>query len=91
MALQTNEKWWQGLAAADRQLLTDAITAFLPARRKTGWEADKEALEELRKLGATIVEVQNREEFASALLPLYQQYGERTGSMALIERIRATP
>ena len=91
MALQTNEKWWQGLAAADRQLLTDSITAFLPARRKTGWEADKEALEELRKLGATIVEVQNREEFASALLPLYQQYGERTGSMALIERIRATP
>jgi TRAP-type transport system periplasmic protein len=91
MVLQTNEKWWQGLRPADRQLLTEAIAAFLPARRKMGWDADKEALEELKKLGATISEVQNREEFANALMPLYQQYGERTGSMQLIERIRATP
>ena len=91
MVLQTNEKWWQGLSAADRQLLTEAIAAFLPGRRKMGWEADKESLEELKKLGASISEIQNREEFANALLPLYKQYGEKTNSMALIERIRATP
>ena len=91
MVLQTNEKWWQGLAPADRQLISDAIAAFLPGRRKMGWDADKESLEELKKLGATVVEVQNREEFANALLPLYQQYGQQTNSMALIERIRATP
>ena len=91
MVLQTNEKWWQGLAPADRQLISDAVAAFLPGRRKMGWDADKESLEELKKLGATVVEVQNREEFANALLPLYQQYGQQTNSMALIERIRATP
>ena len=91
MVLQTNEKWWQGLAPADRQLISDAVAAFLPGRRKMGWDADKESLDELRKLGASISEISNREEFANALLPLYQQYGERTNSMALIERIRATP
>jgi TRAP-type transport system periplasmic protein len=91
MVLQTNEKWWQGLAPADRQVLTDSITAFVPGRRKMGWEADKESLEELKKLGASISELQNREEFSKALMPLYQQYGERTGSTQLIERIIATP
>ena len=91
MVLQTNEKWWQGLAPADRQLISDAVASFLPGRRKMGWDADKESLDELKKLGASISEISNREEFASALLPLYQQYGQQTNSMALIERIRATP
>lgn len=90
MALMTNEDWWQGLEAEARQIITSAISDWVPERRQASWDADKASLDQLRALGAVVTPLKNREEFQGALLPLYEEFGTKTGATGLIERIRAT-
>ena len=90
MALMTNEDWWQGLPAEARQIITTAIKEWVPERRKASWDADAASLDQLRKLGAVVTELKDRVAFQNALLPLYQEFGKKTGASGLIGRIRAT-
>ena len=90
MALQVNEDWWQGLPEEAREIITAAVAEWVPERRQASWDADKAAIDELKGLGETVVEVDNRDEFQAALAPLYEEFGERTGATDLIAQIQAT-
>ena len=89
-AMQANEKWWQGLPDEARQIFTDAIKAWIPGRRQAAWDADKAAFKELERLGAVVTPLEDPEKFQERLFPLYKEFGEKTGSMEIIEKIRAT-
>ena len=84
-----NEPWWQKLPAADRELLTAAIKDFTPERRQAAWDADAAAVDELRKLGAQVVPLENPAEFTKALAPMYESFGKRTGATELVQKIIA--
>ena len=90
MAFMCNEDWWQGLPEEARTLVTRAVAEVLPWRRQAAWDADKATVEELKTLGLQVSELENRIEFESALLPLYEEFGESTGTTDLIARIRDT-
>jgi len=89
MTLMVNEPWWQKLAPADRELLSAAIKDFTGPRRQAAWDADALAIEELKKLGAQVVPVENAAEFTQALAPLYDEFGKRAGATELINKIIA--
>jgi tripartite ATP-independent transporter DctP family solute receptor len=88
-ALMVNEPWWQKLPAADRDLVTAAIKDFTPERRQAAWDADAAAVDELRKLGAQVVPLENPAEFTKALAPMYESFGKRTGATELVQKIIA--
>jgi len=90
MALMCNEPWWQGLPEEARTIIMDAVAEITPWRRQAAWEADQAAIEELKQLGVMVSEIEDRSEFEQALLPLYEQFGESTGTTDLIAQIRNT-
>jgi tripartite ATP-independent transporter DctP family solute receptor len=90
MCLMVNEGWWQKLPGEARDIIQAAVKDWTPSRRKVGWSADIEAVGELKQLGASISEVANPKEFSDALLPLYDEFGNKTGSTEIIKEIRAT-
>lgn len=88
--LMCNSRWLEGLPAQTRSMLLDAVKEIVPGRRKASWDADARAIEDLRKLGVTVSDLENRPEFNAALLPLYEEFGRRTGTLDLIKAIQDT-
>ncbi len=89
LTLMCNEPWWKALPDATRSLVGDAVKEVVQWRRKAAWDADRQALDDLRKAGATISDIENRDEFQKALLPLYETFAARTNSGDLIKAIQA--
>ena len=88
--LMCNARWLEGLPAPTRSMFLDAVKEIVPGRRKASWDADAHAIEDLRKLGVTVSDLENRAEFNAALLPLYEEFGRRTGTLDLIKAIQDT-
>jgi C4-dicarboxylate-binding protein DctP len=89
-ALMCNDPWLKSLPEQTRTLLTSAINEIVPWRRKAAWDADQSAVDELKKLGVTVSELENPTEFSEALVALYDEFGRRTGTTELIKSIRET-
>jgi TRAP-type C4-dicarboxylate transport system substrate-binding protein len=90
-ALMCNAGWLQGLPEQARTAFFGAVKEIVPGRRKASWDADQQAIDELKKLGVTVSEPENRAEFNAALLSLYDDFGRRTGTTDLIKAIQDTP
>jgi tripartite ATP-independent transporter DctP family solute receptor len=88
--LMCNAGWLQGLPEQVRTTFLGAVKEIVPGRRKASWDADQQAIDELKKLGVTVSEPENRTEFNAALLSLYEDFGQRTGTTDLIKAIQDT-
>jgi tripartite ATP-independent transporter DctP family solute receptor len=89
LTLMCNEPWWKALPEPTRDLLGAAVHEVVKWRRQAAWDADRQAVDDLRKAGATISDIENRDEFQRALLPLYDTFAARTNSGDLIKAIQA--
>jgi tripartite ATP-independent transporter DctP family solute receptor len=88
--LMCNARWLDGLTEQTRTMYMNAVKEIVPGRRKAAWDADERAIDDLKKVGVTVSELDNRAEFNAALLPIYEDFGRRTGTLELIKAIQDT-
>ncbi|WP_346796704.1 TRAP transporter substrate-binding protein [Halomonas sp. Bachu 37] len=79
---------WNQLPPAAQEVLTEAAQEAAEHERQVNAEMESEQLAELREAGMEINDSPDLEAFQSAVVPVYEKYGDQFGDY--LERIRAT-
>lgn len=89
MAITTNEDWWNKLPADLQKALDGVFADYLTFRTKLCEEADNEAMNKLKELGAEIYELKDADAFRAKLEPLQKEFGDEYKVNDIIEAIKA--
>ncbi len=89
MALQVNQKWFDGLPAELRDQITAAVKEWLPLRYQMAKDAEAACMATLKSSGAEIHALKDPENFRAALSPLQKEFGDKYNLNDLIARIKA--
>jgi tripartite ATP-independent transporter DctP family solute receptor len=89
-AYYVNEKLWQSLSAAERQLLIRCAKVGGDAMTKAGEELEKDGIETIKKHGM-VYTVPDREAFREALKDVHKSYEGKLWPAGLVDKIRALP
>jgi tripartite ATP-independent transporter DctP family solute receptor len=89
MALQVNQKWYDGLPADQRGQINAAVQEWLPIRYQMAKDAEAACMANLKASGAEIHALKDPETFRAALVPLQKEFGDKYNLNDLIARIKA--
>lgn len=78
---------WEKLSDQEKKWLKVAVNKSVTYQRKLWAEAEKEAIEEVKKAGVTIIEP-NKEAFSNNVDAVYDSYKENKDMLDLISRIK---
>ena len=76
MMVVMNEQAWDAMSEEDKEIFREASADTQEFARKTAEEYEEKALKELEEKGVMINEVDDIEEWAEALKPVTEKYGE---------------
>jgi len=89
MALQVNQRWYDGLPAETRAQIRAAVDEWVPLRYRMAKEAEGGCIATLKELGAEIHDLKDPDKFRAALTPIQKEFGDKYGLNDLIARIKA--
>ena len=89
MAVQVNQRWYDGLPAEIRGQLNAAVDEWLPIRYQMAKDAEASCMTNLKASGAEISALKDPETFRAALAPLQKEFGDKYNLNDLIGRIKA--
>jgi TRAP-type transport system periplasmic protein len=89
MALQVNQKWYDGLPADQRGQITAGVQEWLPIRYQMAKDAEAACMANLKSSGAEIHALKDQEAFRAALVPLQKEFGDKYNLNDLIAKIKA--
>jgi tripartite ATP-independent transporter DctP family solute receptor len=89
MAIQVNQKWYDGLPADVRGQVKTAVDEWLPIRYQMAKEAEAGCMTKLKDLGAEIHNLKDPDKFRAALAPIQKEFGDKYNLNDLIARIKA--
>ena len=78
-ALCVSKDIWESMSEEQQAWLTEAADFAIDAERKFVADTEAELLEEMKKAGCTVNELDNKEEFRQAVQPVYDQYRDEIG------------
>ncbi|SFU92857.1 tripartite ATP-independent transporter solute receptor, DctP family [Pontibacter akesuensis] len=86
--LMISSKVWEDLTEQEKKWLTEAVEESAVVQRKLWAEAEKEALEAVKKAGVEIINP-DKEAFSKLVEPMYEGYKSEPEVYELIQRIKA--
>jgi TRAP-type transport system periplasmic protein len=89
-AVAVNAKWLAGLPAEYRKAFHEAEAEAAAWYDKVYEDEGEKALAIVKKAGMEINSVKDINEFRTAVMPVYEKYGERAGGKKLIDEVIAT-
>ncbi len=89
MALQVNQKWYDGLPADVRSQVKAAVDEWLPIRYQMAKEAESGCMSKMKELGAEIHTLKDPDKFRAALAPIQKELGDKYNLNDLMARIKA--
>jgi tripartite ATP-independent transporter DctP family solute receptor len=89
MALQVNQKWYDGLPADIRGQINASVQEWLPIRYQMAKDAEAACMANLKSSGAEIHALKDQETFRAALVPLQKEFGDKYNLNDLIAKIKA--
>lgn len=81
-----SKKVWESLSKDDQTLIMKLSKEAQQEQRKLWYEKEKASLEEIKKAGAVINDVDDKKQFQAAVKPVWDKYGAQHA--ALIKRIQ---
>ncbi len=78
---------WKSLNDQQRKWVQESVNASVVYQRKLWAEAEKEALNEVKKAGVTVIKP-DKSKFQNKVLQMYDDYKDNTEVYSLIERIQ---
>jgi len=89
MALQVNQKWYDGLLADVRAQVKAAVDEWLPIRYQMAKDAEARCMAKLKESGAEVHALKDPDTFRAALTPLQKEFGDKYNLNDLIAKIKA--
>jgi len=89
MAIQVNQKWYDGLPADVRGQVKTAVDEWLPLRYQMAKEAESGCMSKMKELGAEIHTLKDPDKFRAALTPIQKEFGDKYNLNDLMARIKA--
>jgi C4-dicarboxylate-binding protein DctP len=92
-AVVVNKKFWDGLPAAIRDSLTQAVNESTQVANDIAFQDNQEAMARIRSAGTTAIHQPTAEErlqLKRAMLPVHQQMASRIGTQTITEIYQAT-
>lgn len=88
MAIQVNQKWYDGLPADVRSQVKAGVDEWLPIRYQMAKEAEAGCMSKMKELGAEIHTLKDPDKFRAALTPIQKEFGDKYNLNDLIARIK---
>jgi tripartite ATP-independent transporter DctP family solute receptor len=89
MAVQVNQKWYDGLPADVRGQVKAAVDEWLPIRYQMAKDAEAACMTSLKAAGAEIHALKDPDKFRADLAPLQKEFGDKYNLNNLIAKIKA--
>jgi tripartite ATP-independent transporter DctP family solute receptor len=89
MAVQVNQRWYDGLPADTRAAVKAAVDEWVPLRYQMAKEAEAGCIAKLKEFGAEIHALKDPDAFRAALTPIQKEFGDKHNLNDLIARIKA--
>jgi tripartite ATP-independent transporter DctP family solute receptor len=89
MALQVNQRWYDGLSGETRAQIAAAVGEWLPMRYKMAKDSEAVCVAKMKELGAEIHALKDPAKFRSALDPIQKEFGDKYNLNDLITKIKA--
>jgi TRAP-type C4-dicarboxylate transport system substrate-binding protein len=89
LALQVNQKWYDGLPAEIRGQVRAAVDEWLPIRYQMAKEAEGGCMAKMKEQGAEVHALKDPDKLQAALAPIQKQFGDRYNLNDLIAKIKA--
>jgi tripartite ATP-independent transporter DctP family solute receptor len=89
MALQVNQRWWDGLPADTRGQVHAAVDEWLPYRYQIAKDAEAGCMRKMTEQGTQVHALKDPDAFRTALTPIQKEFGDKYSVNDVIARIKA--
>ncbi len=89
LALQVNQKWYDGLPADLRGQIKAAVDEWLPIRYQMAKEAEGGCMAKMKEEGAQITALKDPDKLRATLAPIQKEYADKFNLGDLIAKIKA--
>jgi TRAP-type transport system periplasmic protein len=89
LALQVNQKWYDGLPADLRGQVRAAVDEWLPIRHQMAKEAEGGCMVKMKEQGAEIHALKDPDKLRATLEPIQKEFGDKYNLNDLIAKIKA--
>lgn len=90
LALQVNQKWYDGLPADLRGQIKAAVDEWLPIRYQMAKEAEVGCIAKMKEQGAEVHALKDPDKLRATLAPIQKEFGDKFNLNDLIAKIKAT-
>ena len=89
LALQVNQKWYDGLPAELRGQIKAAVDEWLPIRYQMAKEAEGGCIAKMKEQGAEVHALKDPDKLRATLEPIQKEFGDKYSLNDLIAKIKA--
>jgi tripartite ATP-independent transporter DctP family solute receptor len=89
LALQVNQKWYDGLPADLRGQIKAAVDEWLPIRYQMAKEAEGGCMARMKEQGAEVHALKDPDKLRATLEPIQKEFGDKNNLNDLIAKIKA--